>query len=123
MATRILNLVLIFLVSAVLGTVGTVAHQSSVTVLGVALPWGIAVALLGIACLLIGIRLVFIERAAVLAAALGVLTPIVIFSFKSVGGSVLIPDNTLGKVWIFAPVAIAAIIVAWPRVRRHNAAA
>jgi hypothetical protein len=115
MASRVLNLVLLLCVGAVFGMIGTVAHQSTFEVLSFAVPWGIVVGLLGITCLLAGIRLVTTDRMPTLLAAVGVLAAIALFSFKSAGGSVLVPDNALGKVWVIAPVIIAAVVVAWPR--------
>ncbi|MDQ1582663.1 MAG: N-acetyl-D-myo-inositol-2-amino-2-deoxy-alpha-D-glucopyranoside deacetylase [Microbacteriaceae bacterium] len=115
MAGRILNFALLLLLGAVFGTVGTVLHQSTLTLAGVALPWGIIVALAAVACLLAGLRLVNLGRAHAFAAAFGLVIMIGIFSLRSTGGSVLIPDNLLGKVWVFAPVIVATIVIAWPR--------
>lgn len=115
MASRVLNLVLLLCVGAVFGMIGTVAHQSTIDVLLIGVPWGIAVSLFGITCLLAGIRLVTTDRMPTLLAAIGVLAAIALYSFKSAGGSVLVPDNALGKVWVVAPVIIAAVVVAWPR--------
>jgi len=118
MASRVLNLVLLLCVGAVFGMIGTVAHQSTLEVLSIGVPWGIAVGLLGVTCLLAGIRLVTADRMPTLLAAIGVLAAIALFSFKSAGGSVLVPDNALGKVWVVAPVIIAAVVLAWPRLSR-----
>ncbi|HEY5223579.1 MAG TPA: hypothetical protein VIJ18_11110 [Microbacteriaceae bacterium] len=121
MVARIINSVLLFCAGAIFGFIGTVAHQSSVTLAGISVPWGLIVALVGSACLLAGIRLVSIGRIPTLMVALGLLISITVLSFKSAGGSVLIPDNLAGKVWVIAPVVIAAIVIAWPRVVRVRA--
>lgn len=123
MASRVLNLVLLLCVGAVFGTLGTVAHQSTLSVLTAELPWGITVALIAVACLIAGVRLVTTDRMPALMCAIGVLGAIALFSFKSTGGSVLIPDNALGKIWVIAPVVIAAIVIAWPRIIRRPASA
>jgi hypothetical protein len=123
MAVRILNLVLLFIAGALLGAVGTVAHQSTVTVAGVPFPWGITVALLAYTLLLVGLRLLNPGRAPALAAALGTIAVTFVFSIKGIGGSVLIPDNLLGKVWVVAPILIAAIVIAWPRLPQREGAA
>jgi N-acetyl-1-D-myo-inositol-2-amino-2-deoxy-alpha-D-glucopyranoside deacetylase len=120
MAGRILNFALLILLGAVLGTVGTILHQSTVTLAGVALPWGISVALAAIACLLAGLRLVNPGRAQALAAALGLIVMIGIFSMRSTGGSVLVPDNLLARVLVFAPVIVATIVIAWPRLGQRQ---
>ena len=121
MAARIINLVLLFIAGAVLGAVGTIAHQSTVTIGGVPLPWGITVALLAYTCMLIGLRLLNPGRAQALAAALGTIGMTFVFSLKGIGGSVLIPDDLLGKVWVVAPIVIAAIVIAWPRLPQRKA--
>ncbi|HEY2557453.1 MAG TPA: hypothetical protein VGI08_10125 [Diaminobutyricibacter sp.] len=120
MAARIVNLVLLFIAGAILGAVGTIAHQSTVTVAGVPLPWGITIALLAYTCLLIGLRLLNPGRAQALAAALGTIAMTFVFSLKGIGGSVLIPDNLLGKIWVVAPIVIAAIVIAWPRLPQRS---
>ena len=123
MAARILNLALLFIAGAILGAVGTIAHQSTVTIAGVPVPWGITVALLAYTCLLIGLRLLNAGRAQALAAALGTIVMTFLFSLKGVGGSVLIPDDLLGKIWVVAPIVIAAIVIAWPRLPQRGAVA
>jgi hypothetical protein len=123
MAARILNLVLLFIAGAILGAVGTIAHQSTVTIAGVHVPWGITVALLAYTCLLIGLRLLNAGRAQALAAALGTIVMTFLFSLKGAGGSVLIPDDLLGKIWVVAPIVIAAIVIAWPRLPQRGAVA
>jgi hypothetical protein len=121
-ANRILNLVVMFVLGAIFGAVGTVAQQSTVAIFGLVIPWGLIVGLIAIACLFVGLRLVTSGRLATLVAALGVLIPIVIFSFKSAGGSVLIPAGAIGTTWTIAPVVIAAIAVAWPTTIRRRPA-
>jgi len=123
MAARILNLVLLLCVGAVFGMIGTVAHQSTVEIMTIALPWGIIVALIAVTSLLAGVRLVTEDRLPALACAIGVLAAVGLLSLKSTGGSVLVPDNALGKVWIVAPVVIAAVVIAWPRIIRRPASA
>ena len=120
MATRIVNLILLFIAGAILGAVGTIAHQSTAAVAGVPVPWGITVALLAYTCMLIGLRLLNSGRAQALAAALGTIAMTFLFSLKGIGGSVLIPDNLLGKVWVVAPIVIAAIVLAWPRLPQRE---
>ncbi|TAM68431.1 MAG: hypothetical protein EPN48_10465 [Microbacteriaceae bacterium] len=120
MVARIVNSALLVCAGAIFGFIGTVAHQSSATLAGIAVPWGLIVALVGSGCLLAGIRLVTTGRIPTLMVALGLLVAITVLSFKSAGGSVLIPDNIAGKIWVIAPVVIAAIAIAWPRVVRAD---
>ena len=120
MAARIVNLILLFIAGAILGAVGTIAHQSTATLAGVPVPWGIIIALLAYTCLLIGLRLLNPGRAQALAAAFGTIAMTFLFSLRGIGGSVLIPDNLLGKIWVVAPIVIAAIVIAWPRLPRRE---
>jgi hypothetical protein len=39
---------------------------------------------------------------------------------RSTGGSVLVPDNLLARVWVFAPVIVATIVIAWPRLGQRQ---
>jgi sulfite exporter TauE/SafE len=115
MAGRILNYVLLFVLGLLVGAVGTVAHQSTVSILGVDVPWGVVAGILAVACLLIGLRLINRSRWQAVAAAIGILVSIGVLSLPSEGGSVLMPANVLGNVWVYTPIIIAAIVVAWPR--------
>ena len=114
MLSRIVNYLLLFVVGVVVGTVGTIAHQSTWTVGGVALPWGLVLALLGYTALLVGLRLLSRSRIPSLVAALGAILIILLFAQQSAGGSVLILNDLLGQVWLVAPIVIAALVMAWP---------
>lgn len=109
------------LVGALLGSVTTVIHQSSILILSFDIPWGIVVSLATVAGYLLGLRLVCGERGSVVFGALGVLVSVFVFSQRSVGGSVLVPDNLAGSIWAIAPTLIATIIVAWPKLPERQA--
>ncbi len=113
--------ILALLVGALVGSVTTVIHQSSIVVLGIPIPWGLIVSLATVAAYLLGLRLVRGERGSVIFGALGVLLSIFVFSQRSQGGSVLVPDNLAGSVWAIAPTLIATIIVAWPKLPDRQA--
>lgn len=121
MLSRVLNTLLLVLFGAVVGAVGTSAHQVSAMLGGVEVPWGLAMAIAASGCLMVGVRLVTEGRLATIATAIGVVGAIALFSVKGPGGSVLIPDNVVGQVWVFAPVVIAAAAIAWPEPRRPRA--
>lgn len=126
MVARIINVLVLVLLGAVVGTVGTVAHQSAVTIVSVRLPWGLIVALAAVSCLLVGVRLVSEGRLLAFAAAVGAIGMILVFSMTSVGGSVLIPNNLAAQIWVIAPIVVAVLVVAWPRMsqlRRDTASA
>ncbi len=123
MIERIFRYVLVFLIGLLLGTVGTFSHQSVVRVGSADLPWGMIVALLGVACYLVGIRLVLGGRGAVLVAAIGLLVPIAVFTLPGPGGYVIVPAGVLGELWEYAPAIIAVLVLAWPRLPARTAVA
>lgn len=119
MLSRVVNTILLVLFGAVVGAVGTSAHQVSATLGGVAVPWGLGLAIAASGCLVVGVRLVTEGRLSTIAVAVGVVGAVALFSLKGPGGSVLIPDNLAGQVWVFAPVVIAVIVIAWPQLRHR----
>ncbi|MDN4615738.1 hypothetical protein P5G50_14900 [Leifsonia sp. F6_8S_P_1B] len=116
MLSRILNGVLLLLAGAVIGGIGTVAHQITVT-WGVSIPLGLIGSLLAYTALLVGLRLLGRSRVPALLAAIGTIGVVLLFTQQSAGGSVLIPNDLLGQIWLVAPILIAAVVVAWPDVR------
>ncbi|MEY9953133.1 DUF6113 family protein [Leifsonia sp. EB34] len=116
MLSRIVNAVLLVVAGAVVGGIGTVAQQLTVD-WGVTVPLGLIGALLCFTALLVGLRLLGSSRWPALCAALGAIAVILIFTQQSPGGSVLIPNNAMGVVWLVGPILITAIVVAWPDVR------
>ncbi|RDV44438.1 hypothetical protein DOE76_11750 [Leifsonia sp. ku-ls] len=121
MLSRIVSAVLLVLAGAVFGAIGTVAHQLTVT-WGVPVPLGLIGALLAYTALLVGLRLLGNSRLPALLAALGAIAVILLFTQQSAGGSVLIPNNLLGQIWLVAPILVAAVVIAWPDVRGRRAA-
>lgn len=122
MLSRIVSAVLLVLAGAVFGAIGTVAHQLTVT-WGVTVPLGLIVALLAYTALLVGLRLLGQSRLPALLAALGAIAVVLLFTQQSAGGSVLIPNNLLGQVWLVGPILIAAVVIAWPDVRGRRTSA
>jgi hypothetical protein len=121
MLSRVVNAVLMLLVGGVFGTVGTVDHASVVELAGVRITWGIVVAVAAVGCLLIGVRLVAVDRVPVVSAAVGVIVPIAVLSQPSFGGSVLIENDVLGWVWMAGAALTALVIVAWPKLPARRA--
>ncbi|GGE85106.1 DUF6113 family protein [Mycetocola zhadangensis] len=113
--SRAISCILALIVGAVFGAVGTVAHQSTLNVGMLRLPLGLPLALLGVAALLLGFRLLLRDRLVVLLAAIGIVAVIALFSLPSPGGAVLIPQGLAGILWTIGPVLIATVVVAWPR--------
>lgn len=103
---------LIAVVGAVVGVVGTFAHQSLP-------PWGVTIAILGAAGVIAGPRLLG-SRAGSVAGALGVLGIIAIVALDPLGrGAIsadggIVPANPAGWAWAIVPAAIAVVTVGWP---------
>ena len=102
------------------GALGTVTQAWTLQVADIDLPVGLIGGLLVTAALLTGLRLVFDARAIVLSAALGLLGTISLLSAESAGGSVLVPAVPASYVWVFGPVLIALVVIAWPRHARDE---
>ncbi|MEO6826994.1 MAG: hypothetical protein ABI255_04435 [Microbacteriaceae bacterium] len=115
MLSRLINLALLFMAGIVFGALGTVANQSVLRLGSIPLPWGVTAGLVGVGCLLIGLRLVSDSRATALAAGIGVVVAVALLSQKSFGGSVLVPANLTGVIWTVGPVLIAAVVIGWPK--------
>jgi hypothetical protein len=99
---------------------GTAVSQSTWRVLpGIAIPIGLIVALPAVVLLLVGLRMVLRTRTTAIIAAFGIVVTIFLLSQPSAGGSILVPGNTLGVVWTFAPTVIALLVLAWPRFTRN----
>ena len=108
----------------VVGTIGTFKHQFGISaVTGTGLPIGLVLALAMVLVFLVALRVAFPTRWYAVAAAVGVVAAIALLTQKGAsGGSSVILLNTAGIVWTFAPVLIAAVIVAWPRLGRRKQA-
>lgn len=111
---RIVSAVLLILVGIVYGVLGTIAHQTTVTIAGLVIPIGLILAVVGASALLVGLRLIQIGRMLLLLCALGMLLTIFVLSLESAGGSILIPAGVPGTVWTIVPTIVAAITLAWP---------
>jgi LmbE family N-acetylglucosaminyl deacetylase len=113
---RVVTTLVALLAGALFAVLGTTAHQTTLSVGTVNLPIGLVLALIASGTLLVGLRLVVHDRLVVLAAAIGLLVTVFVLSLRSTGGSVLIPQGTLGLVWTIVPALIAALVIAWPRI-------
>ena len=121
LGSRIGSCAVALLLGAFAGALLTFAHQATVEIAGTQVPWGIIAALVITTALILGLRLVFGTRVVALFAAIGIIAAVVILSLQSAGGSLLVPGNAVGFVWIFAPVVIAIVVLAWPRSRPRRA--
>lgn len=123
LGARIVTLVVAVVLGMFAGALLTAAHQATVAVAGVPVPWGIIAGLLVMTALFVGLRIVFESRAVALAAAAGFLGASALLALQSAGGSILVPDNIVGYLWTFGPVLIGAVVLAWPKVTRPIAPA
>lgn len=109
--------IILAVMGAVVGIVGTI--NSQVTYRGALTGWpiGLVLGLLVSATVLIGLRLYLDYRPLVACAAIGFLAPIILFSQQSFAGSVLIPTNDIGYTWFFGSIVIAIGVVVFPRLK------
>ena len=113
------------LLGVVYGMLGTVVNQATFSFFGLFdVPIGLIFACVGLALLLVGLRLILPTRTVAVLAAVGSVGMVAILTLPSPGGSVLIPANVAGYIWTFAPTIIALVVLAWPRrpLRRATAA-
>lgn len=101
---------------AAVGAIGTLGHQRSASLFGQEIPGGVTVALIAVTAVLIGLRVIYDTRVVAGFAAAGILGVIALLSRESTGGSVLIPATAVAYYWIYGPVVIAALVLAWPRI-------
>jgi hypothetical protein len=120
LSSRIVSWIVGFGLGALFGVMGTAVSQSTWRMApGFSLPIGLIVALPAVTLLLVGLRLVLRTRTPAIVAAFGVVITIFLLSQPSAGGSVLVPANTPGVIWTFAPTVIALLVLAWPRFAKN----
>jgi hypothetical protein len=112
-APRIATWIVAFIVGAVYGLAGTIAHAYRLGWL----PLGLVLAIIGCGALLAAVRLLTADRWAALAAGLGMMFATVVFSGRGPGGSVIVPQTELAIAWtISVPILVVAVTV-WPNPR------
>jgi hypothetical protein len=102
----------VLLAAAAAGIFGTIAHQTQLA----SLPAGIALSFSAVAIGAIVARQAKLGRL-LFPTALGIL--IFVFS-QNLTGDKLIPANTLGFVWSFGSVSVAALISLWPKIKSQR---
>ena len=121
-SARIRTIAVAALIGLVYGTVATIGHRHAWQFGEVSVPWGLVAGLVGVAALLVGIRLVAGGRPASIAAAAGIVGAVALFSLPGPGGSVLVASGIVGAVWSVGPALIAVLVVAWPSLPSRGAA-
>lgn len=102
----------------VIGVLGTIQHQNTVTVGDFSFPFGIVIAVVSVLAMAVGFRLIREGRLLLLSATVGMTAVILGASGLGPGGSVLVPGNALGIVWGYLPALICVCVVLWPRLRK-----
>ncbi|MCS4275509.1 hypothetical protein M2390_000670 [Mycetocola sp. BIGb0189] len=113
--SRMPSMVLGFLLGALVGAIGTVAHPNTLSIAGAEIPYGLLLGLLASLALMMGMRLLYPGRGAVIATGIGLVGMIALFTLPGPGGAVLIDQSLYSLVWTLGPVLIATIVIAWPR--------
>ena len=113
--SRVGTLLVAFIVGAIYGAVATVGHRQALRIGDVSLPWGLVAALVGVAALLVGIRLVAGGRSAAAAAAVGIVGMVALLTLPGPGGSVIVVGDVVGTIWSIGPALISVLVVAWPK--------
>lgn len=108
---RVIAGALAFLMGVALGGIGTVNHQWGYPA---GFPIGTIAALILVAALVTGLRLVFATRVVPFWASVGILVALVVLTLGGPGGSVLVPANGAGYGWSYGAAAIIALVLAWP---------
>ena len=113
--SKIFSCVLAAAAGVAIGIIATVNHQLTTPLFGLPIWAGVVISLTIVTAFLSGIRLIFGTRVVAGCAAIGLLLAIGVLSLTGPGGSVLVPANAPGWVWAYAPIAIAAVVLAWPK--------
>lgn len=110
---------LTWLIAAVVGLVYGVAGTIGQAALWGVLPVGLVVAVVGVAALLVALRLLTGDRWTALAAGVGATAATLVLSGRGPGGSVVVPagapgELSTGLVWTLVVPLLVALVVAWP---------
>ncbi|MCU1544851.1 MAG: mycothiol biosynthesis protein [Microbacteriaceae bacterium] len=104
---------------AIVGALMTAVHQSTTPVGGIAVPWGLVLGLVAVVGLVVGLRIVTSGRLLPILATVGIMGVTAFLASPTLGGSVIVPANTAGYVWTFAPAVVVLVVVAWPNLSRR----
>jgi hypothetical protein len=116
--SRVATWVVAFLVGAVYGLAGTIAHAYTIGWF----PLGLILAIIGSAALLAAVRLLTGDRWTALATGAGMIIATLVFSGRGPGGSVIVPQTQFALVWTVAVPVLVVIAVAWPNWTRAGGA-
>ncbi|GAA1133206.1 MULTISPECIES: histidinol dehydrogenase [Microbacterium] len=112
--SKIVSWIAAAMVGGVFGVAGTIAHS----VMWGPVPIGIIIGTIACGSILIGIRALTHDRAATVAAGLGMVGMLMLISGVGPGGSVVVQNTPAGQVWIYIVAGLVLLTVAWPSFRR-----
>jgi len=113
--------VLVLAFGAIIGALMTAVHQSNLPVGDLAVPWGLALALVASTGFVVGLRVLTGSRILPILATVGIMGATAYLASPTVGGSVIVPANIVGVIWTFAPAVVILVTVAWPNLHRGPA--
>lgn len=113
--TRIAEGLTSLVLGLAVGGIGTFAHQLSWSGLGFPFPLGLVAALVAVAAMVIGVRIIFESRAYAGIAAAGIVGAVAVLALPGVNDSALFPDSLVSTVWAIGPTIIAIVALAWPQ--------
>lgn len=108
---RIILWVIVALIGAVFGAGGTISHGAHWG----PVPTGLLLGILACGGYLVAVRALTDDRLAAFAAAIGMIGMQMTLSGLGPGGSVLVPDTVIGRIWTYATAGMALLVIAWPR--------
>ena len=109
---------LVLAFGAVIGALMTAVHQSNTTIAGATVAWGLVLALVAATGFVVGLRVLTGSRLLPILATVGIMGATAYLASPTVGGSVIVPANTAGVIWTFAPAVVILVAVAWPNLSR-----
>jgi N-acetyl-1-D-myo-inositol-2-amino-2-deoxy-alpha-D-glucopyranoside deacetylase len=112
---------LVLAVGGIIGALMTAVHQSTASLGGVVVPWGLVLALLASTGFVVGLRVLTASRILPILATVGIMGATAYLASPTVGGSVIVPANIAGVIWTFAPAVVILVTVAWPNLSRVRA--
>lgn len=118
LGSRLFGWIVAFAAGTIVSMVGSVAHINILKLGSVQIPVGLILGLIACLALMVGIRLIFDDRGSVMAAGIGMVVTVAMFTFAGPGGAVLIGQGLISLIWTLGPVLIATLVVAWPRFTR-----
>lgn len=113
------GVVLALAAGLLVGTLGSFKYRYGLAG-AVPLPIGLVLVLLMVALVLAAIRAVTARRLYGVAAGVGIIATVALFSLRGPGGSVVVVGDVYGIVWTVAPALIAAVVLGAPLPRRRG---